>query len=185
MNSAQSQPVLKIGKVKEAHGLKGELFILVFAKEASWAKKLKKFYLSSSQDLKDFKPSDGKAYTVTTLRSIKDGLVVGAKELIDRNASEAVLGQFLYIDEDLFVAKPGERIFLREILGYEVYDQGKLLGTIESFSSNGPQDLLVVRTVTGTVEIPFVEAFIEKLDYGQKKLWMDLPEGLLSLTEDE
>jgi 16S rRNA processing protein RimM len=185
LNADQSHPVLKIGKVKEAHGLKGELFILVFAKEASWAKKLKKFYLSTSQELTQFKPNDGKAYTLTTLRSIKDGLIIGTKELSDRNASEAVIGQFLYIDEGLFVAKPGERIFLREILGFEVFDQGKTIGAIESFSSNGPQDLLVVRTKSGTVEIPFVEAFIEKLDYATKKLSMNLPEGLLSLTEEE
>ena len=54
-----------------------------------------------------------------------------------------------------------------------------LVGTVLSLSSNGPQDLLVV----GEREflIPFVEAFILEIDFPNRKIFMDLPEGLLDV----
>ena len=54
----------------------------------------------------------------------------------------------------------------------------KILGEIVGFSSNGPQDLLVVEANGKTVEIPFVDAFIKKIDFKHQSVVMELPEGL-------
>ena len=32
-----------VGKVREAHGLKGDLYVLIFSGDISWAKKMKSF----------------------------------------------------------------------------------------------------------------------------------------------
>lgn len=45
-----------VGKVREAHGLKGDLYVLIFSGDISWAKKMKSFGLKAkdSDDIKTF-----------------------------------------------------------------------------------------------------------------------------------
>lgn len=169
---SNSESWKQVGKVKEPHGLKGELYVLIFSRETSWCK-----------DLKSFKLGD-KVYTVERAKPFRDGLLLKPKELSDRNQSEAVHGLDFSIPAGLLVSKKGETIFLSEILGFEVYNQGSLVGPITQFSSNGPQDLLVVAYQTREVEIPFVQPFIVEILFAEKRIMMELPEGLLELGNE-
>ncbi|HEY8271728.1 MAG TPA: ribosome maturation factor RimM [Pseudobdellovibrionaceae bacterium] len=165
-----------VGKVKDAHGLRGELYILVFSGDVSWAKKLKTFELRS--------PRTGEiaSYAVEKMKPFKQGLIVKSPLMMDRNAAEAVKGFEFSIPADIFVSKPGETIFLNEIMDFMVKTAAQEnVGLIKGFSSNGVQDLLVVDAAKGRVEIPFVEAFIKKIDFKHHTIVMDLPEGLLDL----
>lgn len=165
-----------VGKVKDAHGLRGELYILVFSGEVAWAKKLKNF------ELRNAKTGETVAYSVEKLKPFKQGLIIKPETLADRNGAEAVKGFEFYIPAEIFVSKPGETIYLNEILGFMVKNAAQEnIGVVKSISTNGAQDLLVVEAAKGTVEIPFVEAFIKKIDFKHKTIVMDLPEGLLDL----
>lgn len=165
-----------IGKVKEAHGLRGELYILVFSGDISWLKKMQKFELRSPKSGESF------AHTVEKVRPFKQGFIVKAEQIQDRNAAETVKAFEFYIASDLLVSRPGETIYLSEILNFKVKNTAQeTIGPIKAFSSNGVQDLLVVETPKGDVEIPFVEAFIKKIDFKHETVVMDLPEGLLDL----
>jgi len=53
------------------------------------------------------------------------------------------------------------------------------VGTIVGFSSNGPQDLIRVKTSTGVYEVPLIKPFIEKIELPEQKIYMDIPMGLL------
>lgn len=162
----------QVGKVKEPHGLKGELYILVFSRETSWFK-----------DLTTFKLND-KIYSVERAKPFRDGLLLKPKELNDRNQSEAVHGFEFSIPAELLVSKKGETIFLSEILGFEVFNHGQPVGPITKFSSNGPQDLLVVAYQGREVEIPFVQPFISEIKFAERQVQMQLPEGLLEIGSE-
>lgn len=163
-----------VGKVKDAHGLKGELFILLFSKEAAWLKRLKELTLIASEG------AEQKQYKVKSARLHKNGLIVLSSDVHGRNAAEDLRGHLLQIPEEYLVSQKGEALFLAEIEGFTVHtkEQGEL-GPVEGFSYNGAQDLLVVRTKTGEFEIPFVDAFVEKIDYNARAIFMNLPFGLL------
>ena len=91
----------------------------------------------------------------------------------------------VYIPEELLEAEPGETIYLHQIEGFELMDkEGKSLGCIVGFASNGPQDLLRVQTSGGEALVPFVDAFIEGIDFEKNQVIMDLPPGLLALEEE-
>jgi len=165
-----------VGKVKEAHGLRGELYILVFSGDISWFKKLQKFELRSA------KTGESVVHTVEKIKPFKQGFILKAPLVNDRTAAEALKTFEFYIPAEILVSKPGETIYLSEILNFKVKTPGQdTIGSIVGFSSNGPQDLLVVETPQGEVEIPFVEAFIKKIDFKHSTLVMDLPEGILDL----
>ena len=168
-----------IGKIKEAHGLKGELLLIIFSKDYSPWLKLKRIYLAADDK------SQEAEMKVLNIRKTSQGLVVRLENLIDRTPAEKLRGYLAFVPEELAKSKSGERIFLREILNFEVFNRDELIGKITNFSSNGPQDLLLVShsNFQKPIEIPFVEAFIVKLDFSKKTLRMDLPEGLIEVNE--
>lgn len=166
----------KVGKVKEAHGLRGDLYILVFSKDVSWAQDLKTFELGPEN-------GDRKSYTVEKCKPYKDGLILKSAAIGDRTAAELVRGQMFFIPEKLLESDEGETIYLNEIDGFQVQDpQGQLQGTIVGFSSNIAQDLLIVERPDGKrAEIPFVEDFIVEINFEGRVLRLDLPEGIWDL----
>ncbi len=174
--------VVRIGRVKDGHGIKGELFISLFAGEAAWLHQLETLTLCdpATEPGSPESARTAKKFKLKSARVHKKGLIVKTEELRDRNEAEALIGWLMELPEDLLVSKPGEAIYLREIQGFQVFTKtdGEV-GLIESFATNGAQDLLVVRTARGVVEIPFVDAFVERIDYQAKVIHMSLPEGLL------
>ncbi len=65
-------------------------------------------------------------------------------------------------------------LYLAEVVGFLLYDKHKQLGQIKSFYHNNAHGVLS----NGTCEIPFVENWIDKIDWTNRKVIMNLPEGL-------
>lgn len=174
--------VVLVGRVKDAHGMKGELFITLKAGQADWLKDFKEFQLQSkSKDQsKDFK--------VIKARVHKNGLIVVAEGIPHRTQAEGFKGWDFLIPKSLIELAPesGE-IYLGQVLGFKVEVKGRgEIGEVTGFRSHSAQDLLVVQAKDSEKEweIPFVEPFIEKLDFESKKILMELPEGLLEVNEE-
>lgn len=176
-----SQTWKKVGKIKEPHALKGELYVLVFSKDVSWLNKLTEFRLSPTDD-----PQAGRTFEVERIKPFREGLMLKPKYISNRNESDLLKGQMFFIPEDMLNSEVGETIFLSEIQGFEITNENdQILAQITGFSSNGLQDILVVKTTEGKVaEIPFVEDFILDLNFENRKIKMSLPEGLLDLESN-
>ncbi|MGE3973204.1 MAG: ribosome maturation factor RimM [Bdellovibrionales bacterium] len=169
-----------VGKVRDAHGLKGELFIIVFAKKADWAEKLSRFVLVWREQVEGQWVPVWRSFNVDRLKPHKVGLILRTKELENRTDAEFFAGAAFQIPSDCLVSQPGERIYLKEIEGFTVTTAEGEVGPVRSFSSNGAQDLLVVeRSSDQFVEIPFVKDFIKSIDYKARVINMDLPSGLI------
>lgn len=177
--SEKNQGYVRVGRVKDAHGIKGEIFITIFAGEAAWLEKLKDVHLVTEDG------ASRKVFSVKSARFHKNGLIVKINEIRDRNEAEELKGWFFEIPPEFLVSEKGESIYLREIQGFRVFvkDKGEV-GTIESFTTNNAQDLLVVKTNWGEFEIPFVEPFVEKMDFEAREIHLDLPAGLLGDLEE-
>jgi 16S rRNA processing protein RimM len=171
---------ITVGKVKDAHGLKGELYITLFAKEAAWLPSLKTIQLKVSET------AQSTNFSVKNARLHKGGLIVMTHEIRDRNEAEALKGSLFEIPSEFLVSKKGESIYLKEIEGFSVQIEGQSeLATIVGFGSNGAQDLLLLKMPHGEFEVPFVEAFVKEINYSQQKLHLNLPPGLLGEFENE
>jgi 16S rRNA processing protein RimM len=160
-----------VGKIKDAHSLKGEVYVLVFSKDISWADQLEEAQVGE------------KTLKVARWKPYKDGLLIKFETINDRTQAENVKGQIFSISEDLLESDEGDTIYLSEIQNFHIVDaEGAVLGQVTGFSSNTMQDLLVVTKASGGVaEIPFVEDFIVEIDFDAKKIEMDLPEGIWDL----
>jgi 16S rRNA processing protein RimM len=102
-----------------------------------------------------------------------------------RNQAEELVKSGVYIEDALLESEEEGKIFLKEILGFSVFNEkNERLGEIIGFGSNGAQDLLKVKLENGReASIPFVEPFIRNIDFDKRELAMELPEGLLDLED--
>jgi 16S rRNA processing protein RimM len=75
--------------------------------------------------------------------------------------------------------------YLSDLIGCTVFDGQRAIGEIEDVQFGaGEAPLLVVRSGSKLpYEIPFAEAFLEKLDLKGKQVRMKLPEGLLEVND--
>jgi 16S rRNA processing protein RimM len=171
-----------IGKVHSSQGLRGQIFIVFKTSETPWIQKWKTLFLSSDEAKA---PSEtAEKYSILKIKEHakqgKQGWVLDLKDISDKNAADLLVKKWVWIPEDFLVSKKGEQIFLREIENFLVVDQERGdVGPIVGFSSNGAQDLIQIQTSTGIYDVPLVQAFIERIDYENKKIYMDIPLGLL------
>lgn len=81
--------------------------------------------------------------------------------------------------------------YVSDLAGCTVYDGERVIGKIEGVEFGaGEAPLLIVRgKAPQPYEIPFAEAYLERVDVGAKQVRMKLPEGMLEinapLTEEE
>lgn len=177
--SPQFEGFHSVGWIQSAHGIRGELFLRLFAGKADWCDEVESLALLKKGETKlhFFKIRRAKAH--------KDGLIVQLEGLPDRTEAETWVKASAYVSNEILIADPGESVYLKQIEGFEIVDpQGLKLGIISGFASNGPQDLLEVRLVQGQLAlVPLVDAFLIHIDFDKRQVSMDLPPGLLNIEE--
>jgi len=74
--------------------------------------------------------------------------------------------------------------YVSDLVGCMVLDHGKDIGRIEDIQFGaGEAPLLVVRNIKARLlEVPFAEAYLDRVDLQQKQVHMTLPEGLLEVN---
>lgn len=179
------EKLTKVGVVLEGHGLRGDVSIMIFSGDSSWTEDLGEIFLmpvgkTQSADLQIFEILKTKPY--------KKGILAQFKGVTDRNQSDALRKYEVWVPSDLFISENGEQPFLQEFLNFTINDKtlGDV-GQVESFSSNGVQDLFILdKKVNGqNIEIPFITPFVIEVDYEAKKIRMDLPQGLIEINEKD
>ncbi|MBY0553378.1 ribosome maturation factor RimM [bacterium] len=165
-----------VGKVMDAHGIRGDIYCLVFSGDANWLDEISTLTLKHRNKEEEFEISRAKIF--------KKGFIAKLKGFDDRNRAEAYKGAELWIPAELFISKDGESIYLSELLNFTIEDQILgVIGSVEAFSSNGAQDLLIIKNTKKEFEIPFVKDFVLNVDFENQKIKTHLPEGLVDIND--
>jgi 16S rRNA processing protein RimM len=74
--------------------------------------------------------------------------------------------------------------YVSDLAGCVVFDRAREIGRIEEVQFGaGEAPLLIVRNPANRlVEIPFAEAYLDRVDVERKQIRMNLPEGLLEVN---
>jgi 16S rRNA processing protein RimM len=125
--------------------------------------------------------------TVEDLWPHKSFLVLKFQGIGTINDAEPLIGAELQLPiSERAKLEPGWT-YLSDLIGCTVFDGNREIGKIEDVQFGaGEAPLLVVRGKEQETklpyEIPFAEAFLERLDLQQKQVRMKLPEGLLEVN---
>jgi len=165
---------ISVGKILNFHGIKGEAKVGFSKGQEDFIQNLKKVFIKKDNE---YLPFD-----VQNVRLNKNYALFKFKGIDSINDLLEYKGLLLFVEENYIRENLDENEFLiDELVGMSIYDSdGKKLGFVIGVSNNGANDLLSVKTNTKKISlIPFIEAFIKKVDLGEKAITINNIEGLL------
>jgi len=99
-------------------------------------------------------------------------------------AAERLVGAELGILEDQLPPAGEGSYYTFQLKGCAVVEaDGRPLGTITDVLDSGGTHILKVEGLEGEVLIPFAEVYLRKVDLGQRRIEVELPEGLTDLNK--
>ena len=165
------QDKIKIGKIVNTFGLKGELKVI------SQSEFIEDRFRVGNKVLIDF-DNDLVEITIGTMRIHQDNVLMTIKGLDNINLVEKYKGSDVYINKQ-DIPKLEGNYYLFELEDLDVYLNNEKIGYVLKAEKPGAQTLLRVQTESKVVLIPFVDAFVKKVDIENKRLEIKVIEGLL------
>lgn len=93
-----------------------------------------------------------------------------------------LVGSALYLPLTELVELPEDQYYFHELIGYEVLDEVQgIIGTVQVIYDLETQNLLGVDHKGKEVLIPVQEPIVQRVDKAAKKVFCQLPEGLLDI----
>lgn len=157
-----------IGQIVNTHGIKGELKV-----KASTDFIEERFQKGSLVRIDDHGTLI--EMTIKSHRFHKGHVLVAFVGFEDINLVEKYKGCLLYADKDLDLLDEGE-YYVGDLIGCEVYDQGKYIGKVSDVQLYDHHDVLIVQGKQ-KISIPYVEAFVKEEDIENKRIDVALIEG--------
>ncbi len=97
------------------------------------------------------------------------------------NDAESIVGCELQVpQEERAQLEPGWT-YVSDLVGCVVFDGNREIGKVADIRFGAGEAPLLVVNSDKEYEIPFAQAFLKGVDLGQKRIVMQLPEGLLEL----
>ena len=158
-----------VGQIVNTHGLKGELRIISdFAYKDLVFKKGFMVYVGTRRD----------ACTINSYRHHKIYDMVTFADVDSIDTAIAYKGDFVYINrEDLKI----DGYINEDIIGFDVYNDNKCIGKIDSIVNNGAHDILVIiDDKENKFMIPLVDEYVKKVDIESAKVEISAIEGMLN-----
>jgi len=160
---------IKIGKVVNVVGLKGELKVYHYSDYKERFEEFSKIYLENTR------------YQIAGVRYVKDMVVLKLAGIDDRTEAEKHKGEDVYIDKEDVRELPEGTYHIFELIGLRVVDEnGAMIGVLSDVIQNSAHDLYEVeRENNGKFLIPAVEEFIRTIDMNSRTMTVRLIEGLI------
>lgn len=171
-----------VGRVRKAHGIRGEVVVEVITDEpdAIFASGRRVFAGTPAGELS---PTRQELH-VATCRPFNEGLLVRFAEVPDRNAAETWRGRYLLLPAGELPAPDEHEVYVHELVGMRVeLAGGESVGTVEELYEL-PQGLAIdVRRSAPreaeTVMLPYDERTVASVDKTARVIVVTPPEGLL------
>ena len=162
---------IKIGKIVNTVGLKGEVKVYNYSDSIEIYETIESIYV------------EDRLTVIENVRAQKNMVILKLEGADDRNAAEALRGKELYITEDDLPELPEGQYYVRDLIGLSVTEEdGNLLGHVTDVLQNTAQDIFEVESENGKkLLIPKVDQFVLDIDAEKREITVRLIEGMLDL----
>ncbi len=163
-----------VGALQGAHGVRGDIKLRAYTENP---KSIPKF-----DDLR--LGVDGKRVVILSSRAVKTGLVVRIEGVSSREAAQALNGQELYVARDVLPELKGDEVYLSDLEGLDVLEDGKKIGTVQAVHNFGAEDLLdlhldqPLKVYGKSLMVPFRHDVVPDVDLEKGTLSIRLSEWL-------
>lgn len=169
----------QIGHVIKTHGLKGEVQLFFDVDQPAEYQELESMFVYQNNSLVPF--------FIEHLQINANKVIAKFEEIDSIEDAKAIVACQIYLPLDVLPELPDGEYYLHQLVGMDLYDQGKLIGTVKELFESGAQDLISVTHQGKEVLIPIQDEIILKVDAVQNKIEANIPDGLLEiyLNDDE
>jgi 16S rRNA processing protein RimM len=174
---------LRVARLVKAHGLKGGLKLELYTDDPEL-----RFRPGASFTLQV--PTDspwfGKNLTLVSLREMNGSPVGFFEGVDDRTTAESLLKAILWVEHDPEIRPTEEDAwFDHQLMGLKVMRDGAHVGVVIRVEHFPAQDLLVIDTGSDEVMLPFIKAFVPRVDSEAGVIEITPPGGLFEPVEGE
>ncbi|NTU16905.1 ribosome maturation factor RimM [Bacillus subtilis] len=165
-----------VGKIVNTHGIKGEVRVISktdFAEERYKPGNTLYLFMDGLNEPVEV--------TVNTHRLHKQFHLLQFKERQNLNEVEELKNAIIKVpEEELGELNEGE-FYFHEIIGCEVFtEEGELIGKVKEILTPGANDVWVIgRKGKKDALIPYIESVVKHIDVKEKKIEIELMEGLI------
>ena len=167
--------LVESGQIVGTHGLRGDLKVRPLSGDAAPLLSAEEVFL---------RLPDGRIQKTKLLRqSLHKGIVLLKFEGFESlTAVEGLKGCRVLLDRALLPALDEDEFYWHQIEGARVIDrQYGDIGRLKSMFTTAAHDTWVVEGADGEVMIPVVAEFVMAIDFNQKLINVDLPDGLIGV----
>ncbi len=161
--------MIEVMKIINTHGVKGEMKALFYADSPLFFKKVKTLY-----------DKKGNPFTITGIRDGKNCLLVTIEGIQDMNGAERMKNVSLFAKREDFPPLPKGEYYLIDLIGLEAETvDGEKIGEVVDVLEKAAQNLLVIKNGDKEILIPKCDAFVDRVDLDEKKIYITPIEGLI------
>ena len=166
---------LKVGKIVNTHSLKGEVKVISSTdfEEERFKKGSKLLITRGNQLIREV--------VVQSYRNHKNFLLVKFEGIDSVEEAEKLKNLQIKIDSDEVGKLEENEFYFHEIIGCQVFDENdRNLGEIIDILTPGANDVWVIKGENGKeILIPYIEDVVKKIDITNKKVNIEVMEGLI------
>lgn len=164
-----------LGKVAKKFSFKGEVLIYLDTDEPELYENMESVFVEFNKNLVPFFIDNSNLHKIDFLR-------VKFDDVDNEEEADSILNCDVYLPLSMLPKLSGNKFYFHEVIGFEIEDKRLgVFGKIVSINDSSAQPLFEV--INGNVEIliPMIDQFLVKIDRENKKVIMDLPEGLVEM----
>lgn len=164
-----------LGKIAKKFSFKGEVLIYLDTDEPELYQDMESVFVEFNKNLVPYFIENSSLHK-------NDFLRVQFEDVDSEEEADSLLGCDIYLPLSMLPKLEGNQFYFHEVIGFEIEDKRVgVFGKIVSINDTTAQPLFEV--VNGEVEIlvPMIDQFLVKIDRENKKVIMDLPEGLIEM----
>jgi 16S rRNA processing protein RimM len=164
-----------LGKIAKKFSFKGEVLIYLDTDEPELYENMESVFVEFNKNLVPFFIENSSLHK-------NDFLRVQFEDVDSEAEADTLLGCDIYLPLSLLPKLEGNKFYFHEVIGFEIEDKRLgIFGVIQSINDTTAQPLFEV--LNGEVEmlIPMIDHFLVEIDRKNKKVVMDLPEGLIEM----
>jgi 16S rRNA processing protein RimM len=164
-----------LGKIAKKFSFKGEVLIYLDTDQPELYEDMESVFVEFNKNLVPFFIENSNLHK-------NDFLRVKFEDVDDEAEADSIMGCEIYLPLNMLPKLEGNKFYFHEVIGFEIEDlRLGIFGKIVSINDTSAQPLFEV--INGNVEIlvPMIDQFLVKIDRENKKVIMDLPEGLVEM----
>lgn len=167
------QEYLEVGQIVNTNGLKGLLKVNPFTDDITRFERLKTILVDHKKELLEFE--------IESVRYQKKQVLLKLKGIDTIEEAEKYREDYLKINRNKEEKLPEDTFYIVDLIGLDVYtENGEMLGKLDDVFSTGSNDVYVVKNSEGKqILLPAISDVIKNIDLKQKKIVVNLIEGLL------